>query len=185
MCIRDSNGLVAVEVYAADGDESVADEGTVRLGTDTFGESDWAMGGTRTAVLTVSPELFSGGTLIATATDADGNTSEFSNAVKINNVTVDAEAPAAIPAAWALGRVAPHPARPGARVTLDVPTSAPARLSVVDVLGREVAVLVDGPLAAGTHAVALPDLAPGAYVLRLVADGRMHARALVVTGGSR
>ena len=43
------------------------------------------------------------------------------------------------------------------------------RVSVVDRLGREVAVLAEGELAAGAHERRLPRLASGTYVVRLTA----------------
>lgn len=48
------------------------------------------------------------------------------------------------------------------------------RLSIYDLLGREVAVLVDGPLAAGWHTAQFEagPLPSGVYVARLSADGR-------------
>ncbi len=70
--------------------------------------------------------------------------------------------------------VAPNPSRGSARVmfALDEPTRV--RVAVYDVLGREVALLHDGPLADGTHALALDRgarLAPGVYVVRAAVEG--------------
>ena len=77
------------------------------------------------------------------------------------------------PAAVMSLRSAPNPARSEATVTLELTRPAAVRLSVADVLGREVLVLADGPRAAGV--LRLPwstaGLAPGAYRLVLVADG--------------
>ena len=55
-------------------------------------------------------------------------------------------------------------------------------VSVWDVLGRRVAVLVDGPQSAGRHTAALPTdrLAPGLYHVRLVAGETVHATRLTV-----
>ena len=63
----------------------------------------------------------------------------------------------------------PNPAAGAATVSLALPESAEqVRLVLYDALGREVAVLHDGPLAAGAHEVSLDaaGLAPGAYVVR-------------------
>jgi hypothetical protein len=56
------------------------------------------------------------------------------------------------------------------------------RLGVFDLLGREVAVLLDGVRPAGRHAAALDAsaLAPGAYVARLTVGGQAVTRRLVV-----
>ena len=65
----------------------------------------------------------------------------------------------------------PNPARAAVRLTATLPSAAPARADVFDVLGRRVAVLHDGRLAAGTHLLALDaaGLPPGLYVARLTA----------------
>ena len=49
---------------------------------------------------------------------------------------------------------------------------------VVDVLGREIAVLADGERPAGAHTVRL---IPGAYVVRAELSGQAAARTLLVT----
>ena len=75
----------------------------------------------------------------------------------------------------------PNPSR--GRVAVPFTTAGgPVRLSVVDVLGREVAVLAEGPLAAGAHEaeVEAGSLAAGVYLVRLVAGPEVRARALTV-----
>ena len=76
----------------------------------------------------------------------------------------------------------PNPSRGAAAVAFALPEAGPARLSVTDMLGREVAVLADGPLAAGPHRATVETgrLAAGVYVVRLVADGQARAQRLVV-----
>jgi hypothetical protein len=58
------------------------------------------------------------------------------------------------------------------------------RLALFDVTGRELAVLVDGAVAAGAHAVAFDasTLAPGVYVLRLSGAASTATQRLVVAG---
>lgn len=51
-----------------------------------------------------------------------------------------------------LARISPSPARDGATVEFVLPRALHARLAVLDVSGREVAVLADRSFAAGTHA---------------------------------
>ncbi|HEX8385597.1 MAG TPA: DUF4397 domain-containing protein, partial [Rubricoccaceae bacterium] len=69
------------------------------------------------------------------------------------------------------------PTRAGAAVRYAVPTDGPVRLVVVDVLGREVAVLADGERAAGAHTARLNGAhAPGADVVRLTTPGGASSR---------
>jgi hypothetical protein len=82
----------------------------------------------------------------------------------------------------ALAGIAPNPSAGSARVSFAVPEAGAVRLSVVDVRGREVAVLVDGPLAAGRHEATLDSrsLAAGVYVVRLEAGGTVVTRQAVI-----
>jgi len=62
----------------------------------------------------------------------------------------------------------PNPSAGAAAVTVSVGIPASVRVVVVDALGRTVAVVHDGPLAAGRHRLALPaSLAPGIYAVRV------------------
>lgn len=69
--------------------------------------------------------------------------------------------------------VGPNPVRSRSRVSFALGAPATARVSVVDVRGREVAVLDQGARGAGVHDVWLDaaDLPPGVYLVRLTADG--------------
>ncbi len=83
---------------------------------------------------------------------------------------------------FALEAAAPNPARGQTTLTFSLATAGAARLSVVDLLGREVAVLVEGEQGAGRHAAALDvsPLAPGVYVVRLSAGAQTATRRVVV-----
>ncbi len=87
------------------------------------------------------------------------------------------------PSAVASLRAAPHPV--GVGTTLHVSMAAPAdvRIDVLDALGRRVATLADGALAAGDHALAWDarGLTPGVYVARLSAGDAHATLRLVVT----
>ncbi len=86
------------------------------------------------------------------------------------------------PAVLALEPVRPNPSTGSATVGFALPDAGPARVTVVDLLGREVAVLAEGPHAAGRHQASLAPagLAPGVYVVRLDAAGQRLAQRVVV-----
>ncbi|MEM6327849.1 MAG: T9SS type A sorting domain-containing protein, partial [Bacteroidota bacterium] len=65
--------------------------------------------------------------------------------------------------------VSPNPFHVRTTLTLTLPVPSEVRLSVLDVLGREVAVLAEGRTRAGTHQVHVDGagLATGVYVWRL------------------
>lgn len=78
--------------------------------------------------------------------------------------------------------VAPNPVRSHAALEFELAEAAEVRLSVFDVLGREVSVLAEGPRRAGPHVAALEvgDLSPGTYVVRLTAGSTARAQRMVV-----
>ena len=77
--------------------------------------------------------------------------------------------------------VGPNPVRGTARGRFALGAPAEVRVSVSDVLGREVAVLASGARAAGDHVAALDgrSLAPGVYVVRVSVAGAAERSALV------
>ena len=76
----------------------------------------------------------------------------------------------------------PNPFRVQASIQFTLPESVQGRLALYDVLGRKVAVLKEGMLAAGQHEVVLEagTLAPGAYLLRLEAGGMIQTQVLTL-----
>jgi len=94
---------------------------------------------------------------------------------------VAAAAPPA-PAAPAL-EAWPNPTAGRRSVRLTLRAAGPARVAALDALGREVALLHDGPLPAGSHAFRVNGrgLAPGAYVIRASAGTWMSHALLIVT----
>lgn len=76
----------------------------------------------------------------------------------------------------------PNPFNPSTEITFDLPHSMQASLKVYDVLGREVAVLMDGVIGAGAHTVTFDasELSSGVYFYRLDADEFFETRKMVV-----
>ena len=87
-----------------------------------------------------------------------------------------------VPAAFALSPPAPNPTAGAVRLVVDLPEAGDVRLEAFDARGRRVAVLLDGPMPAGRHAVGLraDAFAPGVYVVRLTADAGTASRTLTV-----
>lgn len=94
--------------------------------------------------------------------------------------------PPALPLDFGLSPPAPNPSRDPVRAEFALPREAHVRLSVIDLQGREVAVLADGTYAAGRHAATWDTNtgrapAAGVYFVRMVVGGRAWMRRFVHT----
>ncbi len=76
----------------------------------------------------------------------------------------------------------PNPFNPSTTITYELPNSAMVNLSVYDLLGREVSVLVDEKRRAGVHEVKFDGtgLSSGVYFYRLTAGSYVQTRKLVL-----
>ena len=167
---------ITVEFFLADADST---EGAAFLGAAVYDEAD--VGQEVTAAFAPRRTVADGALVLATATDADGNTSEFGGAVAAVGTAVEAE-PGTGAAGLALSAPVPNPAPGVARFALRLDRPRAVSAAAYDVLGRRVAVLHDGPLAAGAHALAfdgggLPD---GVYLVRVRAGGLEAVRAVTL-----
>ena len=77
---------------------------------------------------------------------------------------------------------APNPTTGRSVVRYDLAVAGPVRLTVHDLLGREVAVVAEGHRVAGAHRASLEAsaLAPGLYLLRLDAPDGAHTTRLTL-----
>lgn len=86
------------------------------------------------------------------------------------------------PAQFALEAAYPNPFNPRATIGFSLPQSAEVRLAVYDVLGREVAVLVEGVRPAGRHEAVFEasGLPTGVYLYRLAAGRLSETRRMLL-----
>lgn len=95
-------------------------------------------------------------------------------------VATSAEAPVAPPQRVHFHAPQPNPAQYGTDLSFTLEQSAAVTLDVYDALGRRVARLVEGPLAAGTHTARWAAEVPaGTYYVRLVAGPVALTRTVV------
>jgi hypothetical protein len=100
----------------------------------------------------------------------------------VSEAAPEASAGAERPASYALHGAAPNPFRDHATLRYDLPEAAEVRIGVYDLLGREVAVLVDGAVEAGRHQAAFDGrgLAAGVYVVRMAAGEQAFTQRLTL-----
>jgi len=86
------------------------------------------------------------------------------------------------PAHYSLSQNYPNPFNPTTNIAYSLPQAARVRLRVFDVLGREVATLVDGPEQPGAHEATLDAgrLASGVYFYRIEAGTFVDTKRMVL-----
>jgi len=101
--------------------------------------------------------------------DFDG-TEEYTQAIEIK----------ALPSEFTLDQNYPNPFNPETRINFAVPKPGFVSLKVYDLLGKEVAVIVNGELASGNYSRVFnaADLPSGVYVYRLEAEGTSISRKM-------
>jgi len=122
---------------------------------------------------------YANGQLIATEfPGGNGTPMDMPNSLPSDEVVTAAKA-----LVTGLEGVRPNPASGSAALTFTLAEAGAARLVVLDVLGREVAVVTQGTLEAGRHEVALNAnaLPAGAYVVVLDAAGQRFTSRMTVT----
>ncbi len=84
-----------------------------------------------------------------------------------------------LPGRFTLGQNYPNPSNPRTTITFEIGASSTVSLKVYDLLGREIATLVDGEMLPGTYAREFDggNLASGVYYYRLNATGAIGQRA--------
>lgn len=134
------------------------------------------------AVHTVRPDWSTlGEGPVTVEVDADGDGTP-DGVLVLGNTVASEGPPAGVPAAVSL-TVRPNPTPGAATVTLTLDAAQSASVGVFDVLGREVARLHDGPLAAGPHGFSLDTsgLTTGVYLVRATTEaGQVTQRITVV-----
>lgn len=139
-------------------------------------ESEWITEGTSTVTLDdqgkasqVDNLYYDGGEVYPGGRDLINPATEV-----LQFVSVEDEAGRDQPASFSLQQNYPNPFNPSTQIAFELLTSGKVSLKVFDVMGRQVASLVDQTLAAGTHSVTFDasSLSSGVYFYRLqVATG--------------
>ena len=116
--------------------------------------------------------------------DGDGSITEVRYSVfeADGGAATAAEDLAEVPSGLLLHPNYPNPFNPATTFPFSVETSGRVLMTVHDVLGREVDVVVDGILTAGSHAVTWEagQQPSGVYQVRLSMDGQIRTRSIVL-----
>ncbi len=87
-----------------------------------------------------------------------------------------------LPVLFALEAAYPNPFNPSTTLRFSLDSSADIRLSVLDAVGREVALIAEGSFSAGQHETSFDakDLPSGLYLVRLEAEGRTASQRITL-----
>ena len=87
-----------------------------------------------------------------------------------------------IPKEFSLYQNYPNPWNPTTQIEYSLPAESHVRLTLIDALGREVGILVDGVVSAGRHKnqVQVSNLSSGVYFYLLTADGKALSKKMIV-----
>ena len=176
-----------IDIYLADDASSGA--GKTYIGTDVYTTANTVE---RFDIDAASVVWSSTDRVVLTATDADGNTSEFSpvsdelggpgNSASLANwhdaLQLDDK-----PEALRVVSAYPNPFNPQTTISLELPEASHVRVTVHNMLGRQVAQLHNDNLAAGishTFTFDAPHLSSGVYLLRVAGEGFLETQKLVL-----
>jgi hypothetical protein len=97
------------------------------------------------------------------------------------DLTLDVPAAGTLPGSFSLAQNYPNPFNPSTTIRYELPVSAEVSLTVCDILGREVSVLVNERKEAGTYEVKFDAsvLSSGVYLYRLSAGDFVQSRKLL------
>ena len=164
-------------------DDPASGEGKTYLGTDIYTQQDSL---DKIAVDTTGLFLDENDVFVATATDADGNTSEFSLPTDILG-PLSLSGPSSFKNQYNINSdlkttIYPNPFNPSATINIELPIADDVRISVFDLVGRQVASLYEGKLDENHRYTFQLDgsmLSSGVYLLRI--EGTYFIRTLRLT----
>jgi hypothetical protein len=118
---------------------------------------------------------------VATYANATGHTPIF-RTINLKKLTETSLEDNNLPKEFSLSQNYPNPFNPSTVINFSLPQDAQVKLTVYDMLGREVAVMVNELRSAGTYSIAVDgrSMASGIYVYRLEAGNRTFTRKMTL-----
>ncbi len=88
----------------------------------------------------------------------------------------------AVPATFTLGQNYPNPFNPSTQIAFDIASTGHVQLDVFDVMGRQVATLVNNTVPVGTHMVTFDaqNLSSGIYIYRMTSGASIQTKRMLL-----
>jgi len=151
------------------------------IGSFSFTESDYK-NGTATVFMGPISELgyAVGDTIISTATDLQGNTSEYSSEVVIS-VPSSIENPK-LPLKTMLYQNFPNPFNPSTHISFTISKAEHVKIEVFNMIGQKLDILVNKKLSAGHHTIQFDaiNLPSGVYFYEIQAGGSQDVKKMIL-----
>jgi hypothetical protein len=119
---------------------------------------------------------------VQVSTKTGPNFNPVSRTITLERATQTSADDSELPQRFALEQNYPNPFNPATKIRYDVPNQSHVRISIYDVLGRQVQVLVNEELSPGTHTVEFDAtrLASGVYIYRMEAGSFVQTRKMML-----
>lgn len=149
--------------------------GTTRVMTDNLGNADIDV------FLAVNPFTV-GSSITATATDSEGNTSEFSDCLTAITTAIERNPEAEIPQDFTLDQNYPNPFNPVTTIAFGLSRAQFVTIEIFDILGKRVEMLVNERKEPGEYTVTFDAgmLPSGIYLYRMTAGGFTDTKQLTL-----
>ncbi len=125
--------------------------------------------------------ITAGDIIVATTTDSVGNTSEFSSldTVVVTDISSTINN---LPEVYALYQNYPNPFNPVSKIKYDIPELSFVTLKIYDVLGSEIATLVNEEKPVGSYEVTFDasNLPSGVYFYQLKTKGYLETKKMIL-----
>jgi hypothetical protein len=157
----------------------------IAVGFGTVGAKSWISkdnGLTWAPMTTPSPKSSADLRNVVFASATQGMAIGYYNMVKLSNLTAIEETKGSVPTGYILNQNYPNPFNPTTTISYSLPKSSFVDLRIYDLLGRNVATLVQNEQSAGTHLAVFDakGLASGVYVYTLKAGDFTATKSLVL-----
>lgn len=157
----------------------------IAVGYNSLGTKAWKSGDNGTTWSALNPAnngVNSDFTNLAFGSSTQGILVGWQNIAKVSIVTAVEQTKGEMPTAYSLNQNYPNPFNPTTTISYSLPRSSFVDLRVYDLLGRNVATLVQNEQSAGTHSAVFDakGLASGVYVYTLKAGDFTATKSLVL-----